>query len=55
MPQFPETRKSLLVRIRGPHDEEAWGEFVTIYRPVCIGLRTGEGFSMRTRRIWPSE
>lgn len=38
MPEFPETRKSLLVRMQGPHDEEAWSEFVAIYRPVVYRL-----------------
>jgi RNA polymerase sigma-70 factor (ECF subfamily) len=38
MSEFPETRKSLLVRIQSPRDDEAWREFVAIYRPVVYRL-----------------
>jgi RNA polymerase sigma-70 factor (ECF subfamily) len=34
MSQAPETRLSLLVRLKGCADEQAWQEFVEIYRPV---------------------
>lgn len=39
----PETRASLLIRIRDPKDQEAWYEFVEIYRPVIyrMGRRKG--------------
>jgi len=43
MPEFPETRTSLLVRIQGPRDEEAWREFVAIYRPVVYRLARTRG------------
>src|SRR5271157_1383609 len=43
MSEFPETRPSLLVRIQSPHDEEAWSEFVTIYRPVVYRLARRRG------------
>jgi RNA polymerase sigma-70 factor (ECF subfamily) len=43
MPGFPETRKSLLVRMQSPADEEAWNEFVTIYRPVVYRLARKRG------------
>ena len=43
MPEFPETRDSLLARIGGPRDEEAWREFVTIYRPVVYRLARRRG------------
>ena len=43
MSEFPETRTSLLVRIQSPHDEEAWSEFVTIYRPVVYRLARRRG------------
>ncbi|MGA2256045.1 MAG: sigma-70 family RNA polymerase sigma factor [Thermoguttaceae bacterium] len=43
MPEFPETRTSLLVRIQSPHDEEAWREFVTLYRPVVYRLARTRG------------
>ena len=34
MEQSPATRASLLVRLRDPHDKEAWGQFVQLYAPV---------------------
>jgi len=43
MPEFPETRKSLLVRLQSLHDEAAWREFVTIYRPVVYRLARKRG------------
>jgi len=43
MPEFPETRASLLVRIQSSHDEDAWREFVTIYRPVVYRLARQRG------------
>ena len=43
MPEFPETRTSLLVRIQGSQDEEAWREFVAIYRPVVYRLARQRG------------
>jgi len=43
MPEFPETRTSLLVRIQSPHDGEAWREFVAIYRPVVYRLARRRG------------
>jgi RNA polymerase sigma-70 factor (ECF subfamily) len=38
MLEFPETKISLLLRIQDPRDEEAWREFVAIYRPVVYRL-----------------
>jgi hypothetical protein len=32
----PETRPSLLIRVRDPADQAAWQEFVEIYRPVIL-------------------
>jgi RNA polymerase sigma factor (sigma-70 family) len=43
MPQFPETRMSLLLRMQSPHNEEAWSEFVAIYRPVVYRLARKRG------------
>jgi RNA polymerase sigma-70 factor, ECF subfamily len=43
MPEYPETRDSLLVRIQSPHDEDAWSQFVAIYRPVVYRLARGRG------------
>src|SRR6516164_8450721 len=38
MLEFPETKTSLLLRIQDSRDEEAWREFVAIYRPVVYRL-----------------
>ena len=39
----PETRASLLIRVRDPADQEAWHEFVEIYRPVILRLARQKG------------
>lgn len=39
----PDTRASLLIRIRDPTDEAAWYEFVEIYRPVILRLAQRKG------------
>jgi RNA polymerase sigma factor (sigma-70 family) len=44
MAEIPITRASLLVRIRDPHDERAWAEFVEIYEPVLYRLARQRGF-----------
>jgi RNA polymerase sigma-70 factor (ECF subfamily) len=38
MLEFPETKTSLLLRIQDSRDEEAWREFVAIYRPIVYRL-----------------
>jgi RNA polymerase sigma factor (sigma-70 family) len=38
MTSAPETRPSLLIRVRDPADRAAWQEFVEIYRPVILRL-----------------
>jgi RNA polymerase sigma factor (sigma-70 family) len=35
---FPDTRLSLIVRLKDRSDQDAWGEFVEIYRPVVYRL-----------------
>ena len=40
----PETRLSLLARLRGPRDEEAWGQFVAIYDPLVYRLARQRGW-----------
>lgn len=40
---FPETRDSLLVQVRSPHNREAWDEFVLLYRPVIYRLARQRG------------
>jgi len=43
MPELPDTRASLLVRVSDPGDDEAWREFTAIYRPAVyrLGRRRG--------------
>jgi RNA polymerase sigma-70 factor (ECF subfamily) len=43
MTASPETRPSLLIRLRNRADDEAWAEFTEIYRPVVerLALRKG--------------
>ena len=43
MTETPETRASLLLRIRDPRERDAWYEFVSIYRPLIyrVGRRYG--------------
>ncbi len=43
MPQNPETRASLIVRLKDRADQEAWGEFVEIYWPVVYRLACRKG------------
>jgi len=39
----PETRPSLLIRVRDPADQVAWQEFVEIYRPVILRIAQHKG------------
>jgi RNA polymerase sigma factor (sigma-70 family) len=41
--EYPETRASLIVRLRDRSDQEAWGEFTVIYRPVIYRLARRKG------------
>lgn len=43
MNSIPETRASLLIRVRDPADQTAWHEFVEIYRPVILRLARQKG------------
>ncbi len=43
MSSAPETRLSLLIRIRNPADQAAWQEFVEIYRPVILRFARQKG------------
>ena len=43
MPDLPETRESLLVRVKDPSDYEAWNQFVSVYRPVIYRLARKRG------------
>lgn len=40
---LPETRISLLLRIRDPADQAAWQDFVEIYQPLVIRIATQKG------------
>jgi len=42
-PVTPETRTSLLLRVRSPANQEAWTEFVEIYAPVIHRLAVRRG------------
>lgn len=44
MDQMPETRHSLLVRLRDHRDAQAWGEFLEVYRPLIHRLIRRKGF-----------
>src|SRR3954471_12714004 len=43
MDEQPETRPSLLVRLRDPRDERAWAEFLEIYQPLVHRLARRKG------------
>jgi RNA polymerase sigma-70 factor (ECF subfamily) len=43
MHDAPATRPSLLVRIRDPLDEAAWGQFVDVYAPLVYGYARRHG------------
>lgn len=43
MGSTPETRQSLLVRLRDPQDQASWYEFTEIYRPVIFRLARRKG------------
>ncbi len=43
MTDIPDTRQSLLVRIRDADDQDAWEQFAAIYRPVAYRLARAHG------------
>ncbi len=43
MNSTPETRPSLLIRVRDTADQAAWQEFVEIYRPLILRLARQKG------------
>lgn len=43
MSEFPDTRDSLIARIKDPADGTAWAEFLGIYRPVIYRLSRKRG------------
>ena len=46
MNEVPETRESLLVRVKDPSDRDAWNEFVQIYRPAIYRLARARGLQL---------
>ena len=44
MQDFPDTRRSLLVRLREARDDAAWAEFIGIYEPLIYRLARRRGF-----------
>lgn len=44
MEPFPDTRRSLLVRLRESTDDVAWAEFIGIYDPLVYRLARRRGF-----------
>jgi RNA polymerase sigma-70 factor (ECF subfamily) len=43
MPEFPDTRTSLIAQVQSLDDGQAWREFVAIYRPVVYRLARRRG------------
>lgn len=43
MKPAPDTRESLIVRLRDVKNESAWDEFVSIYRPVIVRVAIARG------------
>ena len=43
MQGIPETRNSLIVRLRQPGNQEAWREFVSLYEPIIYRLAARKG------------
>jgi RNA polymerase sigma-70 factor (ECF subfamily) len=43
MSEFPETRLSLIARVKDPKDEASWGEFLRIYQPVVYRMARRRG------------
>jgi len=41
--QFPDTRESLIVQVKDPSNQNAWGTFVDIYRPVIYRIALARG------------
>lgn len=43
MPEIPDTRESLLIRVRDPQDRDAWDQFASVYRPVVYRMARARG------------
>ena len=51
MNSTPDTRTSLLIRVRDPADQAAWHEFGEIYRPIILRLARLKGLQDAARRV----
>lgn len=43
MNRFPDTRQSLILRVKGAGDEAAWVEFSALYHPIIIRMAKARG------------
>ncbi len=43
MPEFPDTRDSLIVGVRDPSNQLAWDQFEQLYRPVIFRIARAKG------------
>ena len=50
MADFPETRASLLLRLRDARDEAAWRQFIDLYAPLVYGYLRKQGLQDAGRR-----
>lgn len=58
MPGWPETRDTLLARLRDPDDLQAWSEFSTLYHPLIFrfalrrGLQEADALDITQQVLW---
>ena len=50
MHETPQTRPSLLLRLRGERDERAWAEFLALYEPLVLRLMRRRGLQENDAR-----
>ncbi|MCA9038500.1 MAG: sigma-70 family RNA polymerase sigma factor [Planctomycetaceae bacterium] len=43
MSDWPETRESLILRVKDPEDQLAWSELIAVYRPVVCRMARARG------------
>ncbi len=48
MPDAPQTRPSLLLRLRDWQDQQAWTQFVEVYAPLIYGYLRSAACRMPT-------
>ena len=55
---WPETRDTLLTRLRNPADQQAWGDFAQLYQPLILrfamsrGLQEADAWDISQRVLW---